>query len=129
MDEMTPQKRPTTSDEQREIIHANLIEIRAHLDKQDRAIGEFSDKFQALARYMIGKPINGEPIGNDGGWCGRMGIRMDTAEHDIDSGKDKMEEFEKRTPTKRGLMVLFGACTAALGIIQAIAVLLVWAHK
>ena len=58
-----------------------------------------------------------------------MTTRMDKAEGEIVEADGRMYQFELRTPTKRGILTMFLAGTAVLGIIQAIAVFLVWAHK
>ena len=114
--------RKSDSGDQREAMHAQLIDIK-------HTLVQHQEKFQKLAQHLVGKPINGEPVDNEGGWCGRMTTRMDKAEGEIVSADGRMYEFELRTPTKRGILVLFGACTVVLGVIQAIAVFLVWAHK
>ena len=110
------------SEAQREAIHNQLFDIKHTLELHQ-------EKFQKLAQHLVGKPINGEPVDAEGGWCGRMGSRMNKAEAALIENEGRMYQFEMRTPTKRGILTMFLAGTAVLGIIQAIGVFLVWAHK
>jgi hypothetical protein len=105
-------------DEQREVIHEQLKSI-------ERTLQEHNDKFQKLAMHLVGKPINGEPVDNEGGWCGRMTRRVDAAESNISTVEGNMQIFEQRTPTKKGLYTLLVVGTMILGLIQGICVAIV----
>jgi hypothetical protein len=106
------------SDAQRVVIHNQLIAI-------EHALREHQRKFDKLAQHLVGKPINGEPVDSEGGWCGRMTHRMDEAETHIEAAKDRINLFEERTPTKRGLYTVLVIGTMILGIIQGICVTIV----
>lgn len=129
-------ERTHDSGEQRVVIQNSLIEIRLHLDKQDRALEKqdkaqevLLEKFQKLAQELIGKPVNGEAINNEGGWCGRMSTRVSENEKGLEEVKTWVGDLKLTALTRATAWSMFLGGTVIIALFVAIGTYLVWAHK